>query len=182
MNIKSKVESLLFAAVKPLSLKDLSKATCAKESELVSALADLASDYKERGSGIVLLSNNKRYQLASSGENSAMVKDFLKSEVTGELSQASLEALTIIAYRAPITKLELEKIRGINCSLIIRNLLLRGFIEESFSKEHQVNFYNVTLDFMRFLGIEKTSDLPDFIKLSQTESLLSVLEEKLSDN
>ena len=182
MNIKSKIESLLFAAVKPLSLKELTSALNLGETEVKNALVELGNDYQARDAGITLIGNNRRYQLASSGKNSAMVKDFLKSEVTGELSQASLEALTIIAYRAPITKLELEKIRGINCSLIIRNLLLRGFIEEKFDRKHQVNFYNVTLDFMRFLGIEETSDLPDFSKLSQAQSLLSVLEEKLSDN
>lgn len=182
MSIKSKIESLLFASVKPLSLRELRASLGVETKDIESALDELASDYKTRNSGIVLLANNKNYQLATKADNSALVKEFLKSEASGELTPASLEALTIIAYRAPITKLELEKIRGINCSLIIRNLLLRGFIEEKFDRKKQVHLYNISLEFMRYLGIEKTSDLPDYDKLSQAQSLLSALESELSDN
>ena len=100
-----------------------------------------------------------------------LTKDFLKDEINGELSQPSLEALTIIAYRGPISKLELEKIRGVNCSLIIRNLLLRGLIEEKFNKTKNENYYTVTNDFIRFLGLNSLSDLPEYEKLNKLDAL-----------
>jgi len=171
MSIKSQLESLLFVAIKPLSLKELGLVLGVKTPEVEDALNALANYYETTGSGLRLLKNNHNYQLSTAPENSALIKNFLKSELSGELSQPSLEALTIIAYRGPISKLELDRIRGVNCSLIIRNLLLRGLIEEKFDKFKNENYYTVTLDFIRFLGITKTEDLPDYERLNKSEVL-----------
>lgn len=171
MNLKSQLESLLFVAIKPLSLKELVLALGVKAPEVEAALNTLAQDYETAGSGLRLVKNNHNYQLSTAPENATLIKDFLKSELSGELSQPSLEALTIIAYRGPISKLELERIRGVNCSLIIRNLLLRGLIEEKLEKLKNENYYTVTLDFVRFLGITKTEDLPDYERLNKSEVL-----------
>jgi segregation and condensation protein B len=97
------------------------------------------------------------------------------------LSQPSLEALTIIAYRGPIAKLELERIRGVNCSLILRHLLLRGLVEEKLDKTKNENFYTVTHDFIRFLGLGSVTELPDYEKLNQAEAINSVLEAKTEE-
>lgn len=172
MSLQAQLESLLFVAIKPLSLKELSKLTSAKDKEIEEALKNLALFYKENKSGLSLVENGKQYQLTTSSENSALIQDFLKDETSGELSQPSLEALTIIAYRGPIGKLELEKIRGVNCSLIIRNLLLRGLIEEKYNKEKDENYYVVTHDFIRFLGLGNLGELPDYEKL-HSDSLMS---------
>lgn len=176
MSIKGKLESLLFAAIKPLTLNELKEAISESKEDVRQALEELTLDYKERQSGLTLINNNNRYQLTTASENSALVKDFLKSEVSGDLSQPSLEALTIIAYRGPISKLDLERIRGVNCSLIIRNLLLRGLIEEKFDKTKEESYYTVTLDFIKYLGITNVKELPDFEKLSQADTLLAALQ------
>lgn len=175
MTLKSQLESLLFVSIKPLAVKELADALGVKPKEAEAALEELAADYAQSASGLTLIKNNHQYQLTTNGENAALVKDFLKSETSGELSQPSLEALTIIAYRGPISKLELEKIRGINCSLIIRNLLMRGLIEEKFEKTKQENYYTVSLDFIRFLGIKEISQLPDYEKLHRAEEINEVL-------
>jgi len=171
MNLKSQLESLLFVAIKPLSVKELLLATGAKSQEVEEALSSLAEDYELAKSGFRLLRNNNNYQLSTAPESASLIKEFLKSDLSGELSQPSLEALTIIAYRGPISKLELERIRGVNCSLIIRNLLLRGLIEEKFDKLKNENYYTVTLDFIRFLGINQVQDLPDYERLNKSETL-----------
>lgn len=171
MLVKSQLESILFVAIKPLTPKDLSNLIGVKIDEVKAALEELVSDYKNSGRGLALISNNGQYQLTTSSENSSLVKDFLKDEINGELSQPSLEALTIIAYRGPISKLELEKIRGVNCSLIIRNLLLRGLIEEKFNKTKNENYYTVTNDFIRFLGLNSLNDLPEYEKLNKLDAL-----------
>lgn len=175
MSLKSQVESLLFVSLKPLSLKDLSVATGAKTKDLEEAVEELVADYSGGERGLAIIKNNKQYQLTTAADNAAIVQEFLKDETSGELSQPSLEALTIIAYRGPITKLELERIRGVNCSLIIRNLLLRGLIEEKFEKAKDENYYTVTHDFVRFLGLGNIEELPDYAKLNSAESLNSVL-------
>jgi segregation and condensation protein B len=169
MNLKSQLESLLFVSLKPLAAKDLAGVLKVKVSEVEKALLELGEDYQSQARGLALVKNNNQYQLTTSGANAELVKEFLKDETSGELSQPSLEALTIIAYRGPVSKPELEKIRGVNCSLIIRNLLLRGLIEEKFIKAKAENYYFVTHDFVRFLGLSDISKLPDYDKLSRVE-------------
>lgn len=171
MSLKSQLESLLFVAVKPLAIKELAILTKAKAQEVESSLDELAQNYQDEARGLAIIKNNNQYQLTTAAANAALVQEFLKDETSGELSQPSLEALSIIAYRGPIGKLEIEKIRGINCSLIIRNLLLRGLIEEKFNKEAQENYYTVTPDFIRFLGLGNITHLPDYAKLNSFAAL-----------
>jgi len=180
MNLKSQLESLLFVSSKPLSIREMSELTEANFEEVELALEKLTEEYKEQNRGFILIKNNKEYQLTTAPESTALVSKFLKDETSGELSQPSLEALTIIAYRGPITKLELERIRGINCSLILRNLLIRGLIEEKTDKQKNDNFYLVTLDFIKFLGISSVDELPDYEKLHRAPSLDEVLAEPLA--
>jgi len=169
MSLKSQLESLLFVAIKPLALKELVNLTNTKSKEVEEALISLEEEYRSGERGLSLVKNNNQYQLTTAPDNTALVQEFLKDETNGELSQPSLEALTIIAYRGPIGKLELERIRGVNCSLIIRNLLLRGLIEEKHDKTKEENYYTVTHDFVRFLGLNSVNGLPDYSKLSQSE-------------
>ena len=175
MSLKSQLESILFVAIKPMGVKELAGLTAVKSSEVEEALAALETEYRQDDRGLALVKNNNQYQLTSAADNAKLIQDFLKDETSGELSQPSLEALTIIAYRGPIGKLELEKIRGVNCSLIIRNLLLRGLIEEKYDKIKDEHYYTVTHDFMRFLGLSSVHDLPDYAKLSANEVVNEVI-------
>ena len=177
MTLFSQLESLLFVSSKPLSVKEMTDLVGVKAKEVTETLTKLAAEYKEQQRGFVLINNNGQYQLATAPENTELVSRFLKDETSGELSQPSLEALTIIAYRGPITKLELERIRGVNCSLILRNLLIRGLVEEKTDKQKGDNLYSVTLDFIKFLGISTITDLPDYERLHHSETLAQALAE-----
>ena len=95
----------------------------------------------------------------------------------GELTRPSIETLTIIAYRGPITKPEIEQIRGVNCSLILRNLLMRGLVEESESVERLQPVYAISADFLRHLGLHAISDLPDYATLHGDEKISQLLRE-----
>jgi len=176
--LSSQLEALLLVANKPVGLKELSAAVNVKTAEAEIALNELSAEYEQTERGWRLVSASNNYQLSSAGEHAALVKDFLKSEASGELSQPSLEALTIIAYRGPVSKIELERIRGVNCSLIVRNLLLRGLIEENFDKHKNENYYQVTLDFVRFLGMNNIQALPDYERLHRPEALEILLAEE----
>ncbi|NLZ74855.1 SMC-Scp complex subunit ScpB [Candidatus Falkowbacteria bacterium] len=184
MSLQSQIESLLFVAIKPLSVKNLADLLKVKTKAVEEALESLSAEYKNKERGLTLIKNNNQYQLTTAPENAALVQEFLKDETSGELSPASLEALSVIAYRGPIIKAELEKIRGVNCSLIIRNLLLRGLIEEKYNKTEDENYYTVTHDFIRFLGLNDVSELPDYAKLRAAEEAIVKeinLEEKSID-
>ena len=169
MELKSQIESLLFISLKPLSLRELGNTLNKKDKEIKEALDDLSQEYENRSAGLAIIENNNKYQLSTVSNNAEVVKNFLKDESSGELSQPSLEALTIIAYRGPISKLEIEKIRGVNCSLIIRNLLIRGLIEENFDRKKAEYLYNVSHEFVRFLGLNSVTSLPDYEKLNNSD-------------
>ncbi|MEI7620334.1 MAG: SMC-Scp complex subunit ScpB [Candidatus Falkowbacteria bacterium] len=173
--LKSQLESLMFVANKPLTVKELADLLKIKTAEVDSAMDELSLDYTNAGSGLQVIKNNGKYQMVSSAENAAVVQEFIKDETSGELSRPSLEALTVIAYRGPITKIDLDRIRGVNCSLIIRNLLIRGLIEEKADKEKKESFYNVTMDFIRYLGINRLEDLPDYERLHKDDTIDKIL-------
>ena len=171
MNHKSLIESLLFVSPKPLSLKELVDFLKEDKAKIEEVLNQLVEEYNHSEKGIKIIENDKKYQMASSPENAKAVREFLQSEVSGELTPASLETLTIIAYRGPIKKSDLEKIRGINCSLILRNLLIRGLIEEASEREEEDKEYAVSLEFVKFLGINSVKDLPDYEKFHNNEDI-----------
>lgn len=176
MSLTSKIESLLFIAGKPLGLKKLADLTDSGEKEAEEAVRSLKEKYNQKESGVQIMASGKEVQLMTNPENGKLIKDYLKDEATGELTRPSLEALTIIAYRGPITKLELEQIRGVNCSLILRNLMMRGLIEAEEDRARVQTVYRVTFDFLRFLGLREPSELPDYEKLRNNEYLEKLLE------
>lgn len=176
MNLKSRIEALLFVSAKAVSAKELADVLEAKEDEVKDILNALVEELSSAERGFRLLESAKKYQLASAPEHSDLVAKFLKKEVSGELSRPSLEALTVIAYRGPISKLDLDRIRGVNCSLILRNLLIRGLIEETVDNEKKETYYSVSMDFVRHLGVNRVTELPDYEKLSSDDSLDRFLE------
>ncbi len=180
MSAKSEIESLLFVSSRPLSVKRLAETTGRDKKEIQEALDALLAEYDARGeSGFIVLRSGDEVQLATSPDHAEMVKTFLKDETFGELTRPALETLTIVGYRGPLTKAELEQIRGVNCSLILRNLMIRGLVETEGGKADDPSApatYRVTFDFLRYLGIRQTSDLPDFAALSSDENLQKLLD------
>jgi len=168
-DLKAKIESLLFVSTKPLMIKRIADVTGNRKEDVRKALDELLKEYDERAGGLVVLRNGEEVQMATAPDLADMVKTFLKDETFGELTRPSLEALTIVAYRGPITKAELEQIRGVNCSLILRNLMIRGLVE---MKDER---YSITLDFIRYLGVKSVKELPDFEKLNSDENLQKLL-------
>lgn len=175
-SIKSKIESLLFIAAKPMAASQLAGLLKADKKEVVKAADELLENYQDNQAGVRIIKNGSKYQMVSAPENAAAVKEFIKDETAGELSRPSLEALTIIAYRGPVSKINLDRIRGVNCALIIRNLLLRGLIEGRFDRKKNETYYSAAFDFIRFLGLSRLEDLPDYEKLREDDTIDRILE------
>jgi len=173
--LKSCLEALLLVSSKPTSITKLAEMSKAKPSVVAECLTALQQEYVEQERGFILLLNNNQAQLVSSPEQAEIVKGYLKDDITGELSEPSLETLTIIAYRQPVSKGEMEQIRGVNCSLILRNLMIRGLVEAEYNKEKGLTMYNVTTDFLKFLGLGSVSELPNFEALNSEENLQRLL-------
>jgi len=175
MLLKNKIESLLFIASKPLSMAKIADFVQAEVENVKEALTELKKDYNDQTRGIQLVIHHSKVQLVTHPESRKVVEKYLKEEQFGELTKPGLETLTIIAYRGPITKTELEQIRGVNCSLILRNLMIKGLVEAEDDKEKMQTVYKTTFEFIRYLGIREVSELPDYDKLSHHEIIEKVL-------
>jgi len=176
MNLSSKIESILFVTNKPITIKKLANALGIKEKDVEKEMPAIMEGYNVPESGVHILKKGKEYQMMSSPENAKVVQEYLQDETTGELTRPSLETLAIIAYRGPLTKPEIEQIRGVNCSLILRNLMTRGLVEMQEDDERKISLYSITFDFMRFLGVSSMSELPDYEKLRHHEFVDKALE------
>lgn len=177
MSLIGKIETVLFLSTRPVDVKKLAKLVEATPDEVNQELEKLDDRYSSEDSGLGLVINGGKYQLVSNPKYGQLAESLVKEEVSGELTRPSLETLTIIAYRGPITKPEIEQIRGINCSVIIRNLLMRGLIEERDDAARLQPVYTVSNDFVRHLGLSSVKELPNFMELSVHESIDEVLEE-----
>ncbi|HTX86661.1 MAG TPA: SMC-Scp complex subunit ScpB [Candidatus Nanoarchaeia archaeon] len=173
--LSSKIESLLFISGRPMSAKELAELTGSEVKEIEVAGAELIAEIKEKNPGIRIIKNGASWQMVTSPGNAALIQEFVKDETTGELTRPSLETLTIIAYRGPVSKTDLDRIRGINCSLILRNLLIRGLVDVRDDKKKDESYYTVTFDFLRFLGLNEVKELPDYEKLSKDDTIDRIL-------
>lgn len=175
--LKSQIQSILFVANRPLSVKDFSK-IFAQPAHAVQAALDALRD-ESQNSGIVFLENNGWYQMATNPVNSTVVKDFLNADLREKLTDATVEVLAIIAYRQPISKAEIEAIRGVNSQYSLRALLMRGLIEKVPNPRDARGFlYETTTEFLQHLGLTSVKELPEFeklvehIKLPQTSEII----------
>ena len=165
MSNKSKIESILFVASKPLLTKKIAAALKINDKEALEFLKELQLKYNGEDSGIAILNNGDEWQMVASADNKEVSENFLKAEVSGELTRPQLETLTVVSYCGPITKPELEQIRGVNCSLILRNLMLRGLVKENEDSANLLPAYEITMDYLRHLGLNSLEELPNYSEL-----------------
>lgn len=177
MSLPAKIESLLFVSAEPLSLERIGKIAQEKKKDAAAALAELLLKYAPGANvGMTLVKIGDNYQLLTNPRHASIVSRYLKADRDFELTEPGLETLAIIAYRGPLTKPEIEQIRGVNCALILRNLLLRALIEKIGGQEESLSRYQITHEFLRFLGVSEVKDLPDYDKLSKDKSLVQILD------
>ncbi len=162
MDLKSIIESILFVNEKPLPAQEISTALDLERSEVVNAIEELKNDYEKRHAGLCVVKVAGGYQLCSSPDNSSWVRKLYKKKFRRRLSPASLEILAITAYKQPITKLEIESIRGVNCDQVIRSLANLGLIKVKGRKDviGKPFVYGTTRKFLEYFGLNSLNDLP----------------------
>lgn len=179
--LSTSLESILFASTKPVSVSTLKTLLDTSSEVLREAIDDAKLRFNTETSGIHLMEHEGKLQFVTNPSQAMIVAALVKEEVSGELTRPSVETLTIIAYRGPITKPEIEQIRGVNCSLIIRNLLVRGLIDEADDVERLQPVYTVSSDFLRHLGLHAITDLPEYAELHENTKITE-LTESLNDS
>lgn len=163
------VESLLFINGEALSFKRLAAVLTMEEAEVRTAVHALAAKYtQDREGGLMLILTDDEAQLVTKPAHASWVEALAKGALQERLSKASLEVLSIIAYRAPIARADIEAIRGVNSSFILRNLLLRGLIEREGNPSDGRGFlYVPTFRFLQSIGVQRIEALPEYAALAQ---------------
>jgi len=155
------LESILFFKGEPLSRKRLANLLSCTEEEIEVAAQDLEEKLTDRG--IVLLRKNDELMLGTHKASSALIEQFIKDELHKDLGKAGLETLSIILYMSPVSRSEVDYIRGVNSNFIMRNLLMRGLVEKIEKENDKRSFaYRPTFELLSFLGVTEISDLPDY--------------------
>ncbi len=177
-NIKSVIESMLFVSGEPLSLRELSNNLEIKDKVIEEVIKEMMNEYEEKSRGIKLISIDGAYQLVTKSENS----DYIQKH---SLSQASIESLAIIAYKQPITRIDIDEIRGVKSESAIQKLVERGLIKDIGRLEvpGRPILYGTTDEFLRQFGLKTIKELPslDLYSDKETQSSMEVLNKALYD-
>lgn len=174
--IKSVIESILFARGEEISVSQLAKILELKDEEISDCLNELVVEYKKEKKGFIIIQNGESFQLVTNPENAQWVEKTLKKNLQENMSRTALEVLSIVAYRGPVSRAEIESIRGVNSSFTLRNLLMRGLIVRSVNESDQRGYlYNISMDFMKKMGLGKIEELPEFENLSRDKRVESII-------
>lgn len=177
--LKYELEALLFAAGKPLAFPRLFRLLSAKEETIKKAVAELKSEYEKGNRGIHILDRKNTVEMVTNAQYGSVVSGLLKFEKEERLSASVLETLTIIAYRGPISKAEIETIRGVNSQYTVRNLIKRGLIiQKQDSEDTRQTLFEISEKFLRHMGMTSVKELPEFKELSQKTTFEEYLERK----
>lgn len=160
--IKSIIEALLFIWGDPLEIKDIALILEKDEKELSEILQEMINDFDYNMRGIKIIKTKESYQLGTRPEHFEWIKKLSNSKNARNLSNAALETLSIIAYRQPIIKSDVEAIRGVRCDKSIETLVDKGLVTELGRMERvgRPIIYGTTDIFLRSFGLESLEDLP----------------------
>lgn len=167
--IFSIIESLLFVSGEPMKSKHLASILEYSKEEIENLMEEMMESYSENSRGIKIIKIDESYQIVTKQENSQYIQKLLNVNVRQSLSQAALETLAIIAYKQPITRIEVEEIRGVKCDKAVVNLVEKGLVKECGRKEvpGRPILYATSEKFLKHFGLESLGDMPDLSEFSE---------------
>jgi len=165
MTLDIKIEGLLFYKAVPQSKAKLMKLFAVGEEEFTHALHDLRSRLEF---GAVRLNETEtEIQLVTAPELSECIESLRKSDLTGDIGKAGAETLAIVLYNEPVSRAEIDRIRGVNSSFILRNLMTRGLVQRESITGHGYQF-RITPELLQYLGVTHKHELPQFSEFMST--------------
>lgn len=169
MKLESHIEGVLFYKSSPVEKLFLAEFFDVSPDELEASLTLLSESLQNRG--VRLIMTDTTVQLVTAPDLSDEIEQLRTQELSRDIGKAGAETLAIILYKGPLTRAEIDRIRGVNSTFIIRNLLIRGLIERRANPKDSRSFhYAITPSLLQHLGIEKREDLPEF------EDIINALE------
>ena len=171
--IKSIIESLIFLNGEPLKISDIAKGLEIPEEDLNKEVDELIEEYKSSNRGLQIIKLEDSIQMCTAPENEDAVLNFFKPIIKRDLSGSALETLSIIAYKQPVTRAEIEDIRKVQCSYVLKYLQSHDLIKVVGKKNAigHPSLYGTTDEFLRIVGIESLEQLP---KLEDEDIVTSI--------
>lgn len=162
MTLDSQIESILFWKGEPTSIKKLGQILDKSEDEIRVGISELAD--KLRGRGLELIQKDDAIMLGAQRAMGPVIEKLIKEDLSKDLGKAGLETLSIILYRGPVTRRDIDYIRGVNSQFILRNLLVRGLVDKNQSSSDQRAYiYTPTFQLLSYLGAGSADDLPEYL-------------------
>jgi len=166
MTLDAKIEAILFWKAEPVPIKKLAEILKEKETDIRAAVETLKTRLSERG--ITVISKDNEVALGTAPALGELIKHLTKEEYRRDLGRAGLETLAIILYKGPLSRPEIDYVRGVNSTFIVRNLMVRGLIERLPDKRDQRRFlYRPTFDLLGYLGLKSAGELPEFNEVKE---------------
>jgi len=166
MNLDQKIEALLFFKAEPVSTKEIAKLLKIKEGDVKESLQVLED--KLEGRGLSLVHKDNKVMLGTNKELGPLLEELRKEELNKELSKASLETLSVILYKDGVTRSDIDYIRGVNSSFILRSLLIRGLVERNTHPTDSRKYvYKPAFELLSLLGLSKIEELPDYVSVRE---------------
>ena len=161
-SLKGRIEAILFVAGEAVGIRDLAKALRVEEKELKETLKKIGSEYDYEQRGFMLKRFGEKVQLATRPLYSEDVLRLLQPVQQQSLSQAAMETLAVVAYKQPVTRAEVEQIRGVKCDYSLQSLMMKGLIQDAGRKDTigRPILYATTDMFLSHFGIQGLEDLP----------------------
>lgn len=161
MQLDAQIEAILFWKGESVSVKKLADILSSTPEEINAAILILEEKLKDRG--LTLVRWEDEITLGTNKALSSLIENLTKEELMRDLGKAGLETLSIILYQGPVSRAEIDYIRGVNSNFILRNLLVRGLIEKVPNPKDQRSFlYKPTLELLSYIGTNKIEDLPEY--------------------
>jgi segregation and condensation protein B len=158
MKLSAQIEGVLFFRAAPMKLTQLASMFAVEIDAITEAIGELAVSLQ--GHGIALLRTETEVQLATAPAIDALIEAMRKDELKRDIGKAGAETLAIILYRGPISRAEIDRIRGVNSGFILRNLMIRGLIERN--QEGRGHTFTITPALLAHLGITHKTELPNY--------------------
>lgn len=169
---KSVLEMFLFLSGEPLTVKEIKSSTGFSDTEITDLMDELIAEYNERQGGVMIGRIAGGYQMHTNPSYADFAVKFRGSAKPQKLSMPALETLAIIAYRQPLTKVEVEEIRGVNSDGVVKTLLDRRLIKIVGRKEAPGKplLYGTTREFLEYFGLKDLTELPTLKDLEREEA------------
>ncbi|MDP3996769.1 MAG: SMC-Scp complex subunit ScpB [bacterium] len=166
MTLEAKIESILFFKAEPVSLKELSLTLGESLQSVKEATENLGLSLE--GRGVCLLNKDDELEIRTAPEASEIIEGLVKEERAKELGRAGLETMAIIMYQGFASRREIDYIRGVNSTFILRNLLVRGLVERIPHPNDKRSFaYRPSFEMLGYLGIKKVEEMPEFASVRE---------------